>query len=155
MNPLAILDFRTCLDTVTKKGKWVLRRGEVWRHIIMIATFLDHNNRERWWWQRGQQKSNTFILVKQQLCMCITLFCSTFLPNFTGPLYEVGEHHIKISFSLPTLKYSCFRFNPRNFCHNASPLLKWRFQFVVIQKFCFHGNGRNDFFTLLTFRYSK
>ena len=48
----------------------------------MVATFLDHNSGElkpqRRRRQRERQKSNRFILAKQQLCTCITLFC-TFL----------------------------------------------------------------------------
>ena len=53
--------------------------GEVCRNVTMVAKFLDHNNRElkqrirrR---QRERQKSKWFILAKQQLCTCITLFC--------------------------------------------------------------------------------
>ena len=44
----------------------------------MVAKFLDHNNREfeqrRRRRQREQLKSNKFILAKQQLCTCITLY---------------------------------------------------------------------------------
>ena len=62
----------------------LLRRqgGEVWRNVAMVAKFRDHNNSElkqrigrR---QRERQKSKWFILAKQQLCTCITPFC-TFL----------------------------------------------------------------------------
>ena len=54
-------------------------------HIIMVATFLDHNNSGRWWRQQGQQKSNRFILVKQQLCTCITLFNIKFTKTLSLP----------------------------------------------------------------------
>ena len=44
----------------------------------MVAKFLDHNNREFKQRQRRRQreqlKSNKFILAKQQLCTCITLY---------------------------------------------------------------------------------
>ena len=44
----------------------------------MVATFLDHNSgelqRQRQRRQRERQKGNRFILTKQQLCPCITLF---------------------------------------------------------------------------------
>ena len=49
------------------------------------------------------KKSNRFVLAKQQLCTCITLF-GTFLnndlklPNFTRRLYGVGEHNTRIFF---------------------------------------------------------
>ena len=45
----------------------------------MVAIFLDNNNMELNQQQRRQrqerQKSNRFILAKQKLCTCITLFC--------------------------------------------------------------------------------
>ena len=60
--------------------KGLNRRGELWRHVTMTAKFLDHNNGElkqwRLWRQRARQKSNRFTLAKQQLCTCITLFCT-------------------------------------------------------------------------------
>lgn len=52
---------------------------------------------------KDSKKSNNFILVKQQLCTRITLFASSLhncemkLPNFTCPLYRVGEHNTKNS----------------------------------------------------------
>ena len=46
----------------------------------MVAKFLDHNNRElkqrRRRRQREELKSNKFLLANQQLCTCITLFCT-------------------------------------------------------------------------------
>ena len=57
-------------------------RGEVWRHVTMVAKCLDHNKRklrqQRQRRQREGQKSNKFILVKQQVCRCIKLFCTFF-----------------------------------------------------------------------------
>ena len=48
----------------------------------MIAKFLDHNNKKleqrRRRRQRERQKGDGFLFSKQQLCTCITLFC-TFL----------------------------------------------------------------------------
>ena len=67
----------------TTRVSLLSRQGEeVWRNVTMAEKFLDHNNRElkqrirrR---QRERQKSKWLILAKQQLCTCITLFC-TFL----------------------------------------------------------------------------
>ena len=69
----------------TTRVSLLSRQGEeVWRNVTMAAKFLDHNNRElkqrirrR---QRERQKSKWFILAKQQLCTCITPFC-TFLSS--------------------------------------------------------------------------
>ena len=46
--------------------------------VTMIAKFLDLSNMEmkQQRWQRERQESNRFILAKQQLCTCITLFCT-------------------------------------------------------------------------------
>ena len=41
--------------------------------------------------------------------------CDVKLPNFTHPLYEVGEHNAKFSFSFSKLRYGPFGFNPRKF----------------------------------------
>ena len=39
------------------------------------------------------EKTNRFTLAKEQLCTCMKLFCTCYmkLPNFTRPLYGVGE----------------------------------------------------------------
>ena len=41
----------------------------------------------------NREKSNRFTLEKEQLCTCMKLFCTCYmkLPNFTRPLYGVGE----------------------------------------------------------------
>ena len=48
----------------------------------MVVKFLDHNNMELQQQRRRRQrerfKRNRYILAKQQLCTCITLFCSFF-----------------------------------------------------------------------------
>ena len=50
--------------------------------VTIVEKFLDHNKRklrqQRQRRQRERQKSNEFIVAKQQLCTRITLFC-TFL----------------------------------------------------------------------------
>ena len=39
------------------------------------------------------------------------------LPNFTRPLYEVGEHNKKVSFSFSKLRYGPFGLNAENFAN--------------------------------------
>ena len=52
---------------------------EVWRHVTMVAKFLDRELKQRRQRrQRELEKSHRFISAKQQLCTCVTLFC-TFL----------------------------------------------------------------------------
>ena len=49
------------------------------------------------------------------------------LPNFTRPLYGIGEHKNKVSFSFPKLGYGPFGFNPEkgtNICQNQMKLNK-------------------------------
>ena len=65
-----------------------------------------------------------FRLAKQQLCVCITLFlyisslhyCNMKLPNFTLPLYGVGEHNTKSFFFFFRYRLS-FGLNPDNFAN--------------------------------------
>ena len=123
-----------------------------------------------WQRQREQQKSNTcrYIFAKKLFCMWIMRFC-TFcshhctwlikLPNFMLPLYELRrwtQHKNSVFFSKLSVDPVLFRFNPRKFCQNltdwrilnkinevwnsTNSLFKWCFMFVVIQKFCYHGN---------------
>ena len=103
----------------------------MWHHATMVAKFVDHNNMELkqlWQWkQRERQKSNRFILANQQLCMCITLFCtflsrSSTIPNFTRLLHGAGEHDTKLPLPFSKLWYGPFRFNPRKFCKHLHKL---------------------------------
>ena len=49
------------------------------RHVTMVALFLDENKTHDVDDDKENgKKSNRFLLTKQQLCTCITLFC-TFL----------------------------------------------------------------------------
>ena len=74
----------------------------------MVALFLDYNktNNDGDGKVKGKKIICSGDINKQQLCTCITLFC-TFcllslhhydmkLPNSTSPLYGVGEHNTKI-----------------------------------------------------------
>ena len=56
--------------------------------------------------------SNKFILVKQQLCTCTTLFC-TFLAILARLRHDTTTSRARFSFS--KLRYGFFEFNPENF----------------------------------------
>ena len=96
------------------------KRGEVWRHVTVITKFLDHGKlkQRRQQWQQERQKSNSFILAKQPIFTCISLFCAFLfhwdcdmkLPNFTRPLYGVGEHN--------TIIFFFFWIQPSTFCQH-------------------------------------
>ena len=52
--------------------------GEVWRHVTMVALFLDDNKINNDGDGKENGKKWYVYINKQQLCTCITLFC-TFL----------------------------------------------------------------------------
>ena len=78
----------------------------------MVELFVDDNktNDDGDRTQGERQKSKTFLLTKQQICTCITLFlytslpslhpCDMKFPNFTRFLYGVGKHNTKVVFFL-------------------------------------------------------
>ena len=71
--------------------------------------------------QRERQKSNWFRLAKQQLCTCITLFCTFLCRHCTTttwnvlipPFLENVNTRPRLSFSFPELRYSLLEFNSR------------------------------------------
>ena len=86
----------------------------------MVTKFLDHNkgslgNNEGNGNENGK-KSNKFILAKQQLCTCITLFCTFFSCCCTtvtcAHFTEQVNTTQKVSFSFSKLTYGPVRFNP-------------------------------------------
>ena len=78
------------------------------RHVTMVALFLDENKTHDDDDKENGKKSNRFLLTKQHICSCITLFCTFLcrrctpcdmkLPNFTRSLYGVGEHNTDVVF---------------------------------------------------------
>ena len=53
----------------------------------------------RWRCQQERQKSNRFKLAKQQLCMCIILFCKFFFQHNESCLHtsKKNEHHLPLN----------------------------------------------------------
>ena len=106
----------------------------------MVAKFLVHRLR----------------LAKEQLCSCITLFC-TFLsrccttapwnfPILLARFIEWVSTTQKFSFSFSKLRDGPFGFNPENFANmklnkiyevwnSANPLFKWRFDLLSSRNF--------------------
>ena len=107
--------------TLNLDGK-ALQWREVWRHVTMVAKFLDYSNREF----LQQEKSSRFRLAKEQLCTCITLFC-TFLCRhccatttwkcLIWRFVEDGNTRKQPSFSFPELWYSLFELGSKKFAN--------------------------------------
>ena len=80
---------------------------------------------------RGSQrkrpiKSNRFRLTKQQLCTCITLFC-TFVYFFAATarfVWDVNTRH-GFPFSFPELRWILLGFNCRKNCQNWTNWTRW------------------------------
>ena len=82
-------------------------------------------------------KRKRFILAKEQLCTCMTLFC-TFLNHCCttvtwnclisrSPLSEVNTATQQFPFSFSKLRYGPFRFNPSKFHQHLTNIeIKWK-----------------------------
>ena len=104
--------------------------GRMWVYGREVATPLTFDNRElkqrRRWRQRERQKSNWFRLAKQQLCTCITLFCTFLCRHCTTTTWKclmsrfVEDLKTKqgLSLSFPDLRYRVLESNSRNRCRN-------------------------------------
>ena len=79
-------------------------------------------------WQRERQKSNRFRQAKQQLCTCITLFCTFLCRRCTTTTWnylisrfvEDGNKRQQFSFSLPELWCSPLQFNYNKICQHLT-----------------------------------
>ena len=87
--------------------------------------------RERKQRRRGRQrkrpiKSNRFRLTKQQLCTCITLFC-TFVYFFAATARFVWDVNTRqgFPFSFPELRWILLGFNSRKNCQNWTNWTRW------------------------------
>ena len=96
----------------------------------LVKTRLKQRRRGR---QRERQKSNRFRLAKQQLCTCITLFCTFLCRRCTTTTWkclisrfvEDGNTRQRLSFSFPELWYSLLEFNSRKNCQHLTNWTKW------------------------------
>ena len=126
----------------------------------MVAKFLDQKKRELKQRRLRKEKSNRFTLTKQQLCTCIALFwtflslcCTAASGNFLTAWARLMESVNKFSFFFflctvllhwtPDNSPIFDKFNETSVVTSmkfVTVRIKWRFRFVVIQKFCYHGN---------------
>ena len=87
----------------------------------------------RWLRERERQKSNVFRLAKQQLCTCITLFCTFCCRHCTTTTWNclnscfVKDRNTRqqLSFSFPELWYSLLEFNSRKICQHLMNWTSW------------------------------
>ena len=78
--------------------------------------------------QRERQKSNRLRQAKQQLCTCITLFCTFLCRRCTTTTWnclisrfvEDGNKRQQLSFSFPELWCSPLEFNSKNICQHLT-----------------------------------
>ena len=89
--------------------------------------------------QRERQKSNRFRLAKQQLCTCITLFCTFLCRHCTTtmwnvlipPFLENMNTRPRLSFSFPELRYSLLEFNSRKYCQHLTDWTRRNKRYLV------------------------
>ena len=94
----------------------------------MVAVFLDDNKTNDVDDGKESEKRNGFILAKQQhvisyISLTLLHHCDMKLPNFTRPLYGVGEHNTKIIFLFLNLGTVLSDSNPQNFAYICQ--IKW------------------------------
>ena len=83
--------------------------------------------------QRERQKSNRFRLAKQQLCTCITLFCTFLCRHCTTTTWkclisrfvENANTRQQLYFSFAELWYSLLEFNSRKNCQHLTNWTRW------------------------------
>ena len=144
------------------------------RRGVTSRCYGSKNSGSQQWWAKARTKAataraaitNRFILAKQQLCTCITLFCTFLSGRCTNATWnflisrtrsmELVNTAQNFSFSFSKLRYGPFGFNPREsrqhltnwmklnkideVWNSANSFSKRHFWFVVIQKFCYRGN---------------
>ena len=135
-------------DVIIKaRGHFVMERRSVTSRYHGSKHNDDGNGNDHW------RKSNMFMQAKQQLCTCDALFCT-----FLGRRCTTTKWHFLTSSvgweQSTTLKTVLSDSTPENFANiwqikwnwidevsnSTNSLVKWSFQFVVIQKFCHHDN---------------
>ena len=94
---------------------WSLKRvaQQCWIRLHCSSNITELTQRRRRW-QRERQKSNRFRQAKQQLCTCITLFCTFLCRRCTTATWnglisrfvEDGNKRQQFSFSLPIIKFA-------------------------------------------------
>ena len=89
--------------------------------ILSTKNSIQKDNQRQRRRERERQKSNSFRLVKQKLCTCITLFCTFFSRRSTTTTWkclilcfvENGNPIQQLPISFPELWYSPLEFNSK------------------------------------------
>ena len=89
-------------------------RWEVWRHITMVALFLYDNKTNDNGDEKERQKSNRFLLTKQQICTCIMPFCSFLCRRCTAATWKFLISHARFMESVNTTQKLSFSFSKLN-----------------------------------------
>ena len=101
---------------------------------IMLSMLTKREFTQRRRRQQGErQKSNWFRQAKQQLCTCITFFCTFLCRRCTTPtrnclisrFVEDGNKKQHLSFSFPELWCSPLEFNCKKLCQHLTNLTRW------------------------------
>ena len=107
------------------------------RPLLYSMAVLCHENRElkqrRPRRQREQHESNRFILAKQQLCTCITLFCTFLCRQCTTMAWKclisrfvkVMNRRQQLSFSFRILWHNPLEFNSTKICWHLTNWTRW------------------------------
>ena len=114
-----------------KSGKWSemhLVYGVVSLPIVQHVQSVCFRRLERRRRHLERQKSNRFRLAKQQLCTCITLFCTFLCRRCTTTTWnclisrfvEDGSKRQQLSFSFPKLWRSPLEFNSNQTCQHLT-----------------------------------
>ena len=113
-------------------------KNSLWKSVksFLPKNSIQNDNQQERRRERERQKSNSFRLVKQKLCTCITLFCTFFSRRSTTTTWkclilcfvENGNPIQQLPISFPELWYSPLEFNSKKFQHLTNTLLKWRFR---------------------------
>ena len=108
---------------------WSLKRvaQQCWIRLHCSSNITELTKRRRRW-QRERQKSNRLRQAKQQLCTCITLFCTFLCRRCTTATWnglisrfvEDGNKRQQFSFSLPELWCSPLQFNYSKICQHLT-----------------------------------
>ena len=108
--------------------------------------------------QRERHKSNRFGLAKQQLCTCITLFCTFLCRHCTTTTWkclissfeEDVNRRQRLSFSFPVLWSSVLELNSREVCQHWTNWTRWNKHVKVwgsvnsLFKGCFRSRRRRS-----------
>ena len=110
-----------------------------WSSSIITIIIIELKQRRRGR-QRERQNKARFRLAKQQLCTCITLFCTFLCRHCTtttwkcliSRLVEDVNTKQRLCFSFPELRYPLSEFNSRKHCQH---LTNWTWWWIIVRPF--------------------